>query len=232
LCSQPVKEPNWNTALTEAADNPRDELNAAHPAQLEEAASDGGGGDGVAASGEQHDFNAGSLDDLGGFTAGEELWSKIRPKTIGIGAPGSVNGQGRGIAATGQGGGGQGVHGSVGSGIGYGSSGGLGSGAGGEPKGGGVGPSRAVVAEKLGGGDYPKRALSQKREGVVGVRAEVLENGHVGRVELQRTSGFADLDNTALAAAKDWRFKPAVSNGEPTSAWVAVNVRYRIGDQQ
>ncbi len=35
------------------------------------------------------------------------------------------------------------------------------------------------------------------------------------------------LDDAALAAARQWVFKPAMSNGKPVEVWVAIPVRFK-----
>jgi len=90
--------------------------------------------------------------------------------------------------------------------------------------------TRSAIAQSLGGGEYPKRARKEQREGVVVLRVEVLESGRTGQIALHESSGHADLDETALAAAKHWRFKPALRGDVPTSMEVIVPVRYTLQD--
>lgn len=92
------------------------------------------------------------------------------------------------------------------------------------------GISRGAKPMGLSGGAYPKRAIKEKREGVVHLQVEVLANGRVGRIELHESSGHADLDATALEAAKKWQFQPALSNDNPVSTTVVVPVRYQLKD--
>jgi protein TonB len=54
----------------------------------------------------------------------------------------------------------------------------------------------------------------------------VLTDGHVGRVELARSSGFDDLDQAAVKAARDWRFEPATDGSRAIVSWTDVRYRY------
>jgi TonB family protein len=179
-------------------------------------------GDGKPAAGDGEELSAGSIDDQGVEIGGEETWDKIRPRLIGRGSSGAVNGKGTGDQAAGgvSGGTGQGTGGVIGSGMGRGTTGGTGTG---ERH---TAITRAVQVEYYTGGQYPSRARKEGREGVVRLRVEVLTTGNVGKIEIASTSGHTDLDETAAKAAKQWRFKPAISNDQPVVTWVVVPVRY------
>lgn len=92
----------------------------------------------------------------------------------------------------------------------------------------GTGVTRGAAPISLSVGAYPKRALKEKREGLVELRVEVLANGRVGLVELYLSSGHADLDETALKAAKDWIFSPAQNSDGPVATTILVPVRYEV----
>jgi protein TonB len=83
-------------------------------------------------------------------------------------------------------------------------------------------------ALKVAGGAYPAAARRAHREGVVIVRAEVLETGNVGGAEVRESSGCADLDEAALKAAKEWTFEPALVNGRRVKSWATVRCRYEL----
>jgi len=67
---------------------------------------------------------------------------------------------------------------------------------------------------------YPDVAI----EGVVVVQALVLEDGSVGDCRIVNSVPL--LDDAAVAAVRQWRFKPALSAGRPVATWVAVPVRF------
>lgn len=79
---------------------------------------------------------------------------------------------------------------------------------------------------------YPMIARLRGQEGVVTVSAEVLTDGTVGMVKINKTSGYVSLDNAALEAVKTWRFEPAKKMGKPIVAWVEVPVRFLLNDNE
>ena len=135
---------------------------------------------------------------------------------------------------TGSGGaGGSGVIGVGGGGLGNGTGGGVGSGQGGV---GGApvasiapvsaGLSRGAHALKTDGGAYPSSARRKHHEGVVVVRVQIMEDGRVEKSEIVSSSGFEDLDEAALKAARDWRFEPALQDGQPVKSSNTIRIRY------
>ncbi len=75
---------------------------------------------------------------------------------------------------------------------------------------------------------YPMIARRSGYEGVVLLRVFVLENGKVGKIELEKSSSYGMLDKSALDAVKDWVFIPAKKNGAPISSWVTVPIRFEL----
>lgn len=76
--------------------------------------------------------------------------------------------------------------------------------------------------------DYPSAARRRGQEGTVVLSAEVLNSGLCGDVVIKRGSGYALLDQAALAAVKRWRFLPARRGHEPVVAWVEVPITFRL----
>jgi TonB family protein len=73
---------------------------------------------------------------------------------------------------------------------------------------------------------YPPAARTAGIEGVVQLRALVVENGSVGDVRVVK--GVPGLDDAAMTAVRQWQFKPALTKGKPVAVWVAVPVRFSI----
>lgn len=78
---------------------------------------------------------------------------------------------------------------------------------------------------------YPPTAYRNREEGSVLVRAEVDADGVPGEVALVRRSGSRDLDNAALAAVRQWHFRPAIENGKAIASAVEVPVDFKLGEQ-
>jgi len=75
---------------------------------------------------------------------------------------------------------------------------------------------------------YPMIARRRGYEGAVFLKVFVLESGSVGDIELERSSGYEILDESALDAVKDWVFIPGKRNGEAISSWVTVPVKFQL----
>ena len=58
------------------------------------------------------------------------------------------------------------------------------------------------------------------------VQALVLEDGSVGDVRVVRSVPM--LDEAAVVAVRQWRFKPAKSKGLPVAVWVAIPVKFGV----
>jgi TonB family protein len=136
-----------------------------------------------------------------------------------------------------------------GGGIGTGKNGGIGSG-----DGTGVGPGRGFNMgggdPRLGGGDlnadgsaksvdskpqalnrprpnYTEEARKNKIQGVVRARALIGADGGVKQVRV--ISGLSDgLNEEAILAVKQMRFKPATKNGQPVAYWVVLEVEFNL----
>lgn len=67
---------------------------------------------------------------------------------------------------------------------------------------------------------YPPAAVPDKLQGQVIVRLVVSETGDVETAEV--ISGNPVLANAALDAAKQWKFKPYIRNGQPVKAAVKL----------
>lgn len=74
--------------------------------------------------------------------------------------------------------------------------------------------------------DYPDLARSANVDGTVLVQALVGKDGRVKDAKVVKS--IAMLDAAAVAAVKQWVFKPALSNNKPVAVWVAVPVRFTL----
>jgi protein TonB len=76
--------------------------------------------------------------------------------------------------------------------------------------------------------DYPAIARQNRWEGTVCVLARVTAGGVVERVSLERGSGHAMLDRSALDSVRSWRFVPASRGGVPIPCDVSIPVAFKL----
>ncbi|MBD3332642.1 TonB family protein [candidate division GN15 bacterium] len=74
--------------------------------------------------------------------------------------------------------------------------------------------------------EYPRLAKQAGIEGMVWVQALVDEDGEVERAIVAKSSGVASLDESALRAAYENKFKPGIQNGRPVPVWVTYKVEF------
>jgi protein TonB len=72
---------------------------------------------------------------------------------------------------------------------------------------------------------YPVLAKAQHVSGRVQIEAVVDVSGNVAAVKV--LSGPALLHQAALQAVKQWKYSPAILDGQPTITHVVVNVDFR-----
>lgn len=78
---------------------------------------------------------------------------------------------------------------------------------------------------------YPDFARRLGHEGRVVIRIQVLASGAVAAARIERSSGYAVLDEAALATIKRWRFRPAQRGGQPVDATLNVPITFRLQEQ-
>lgn len=75
---------------------------------------------------------------------------------------------------------------------------------------------------------YPRIALSNGDEGTVILRVQVTAEGTAGAVEIKKSSGFPQLDDSARRTVQTWRFKPATVDGKPVTEWYEVPIPFTL----
>lgn len=78
---------------------------------------------------------------------------------------------------------------------------------------------------------YPAFARRLGHEGRVVIRIHVLSSGVVAAAHIERSSGYAALDEAALATIKRWRFRPAQRGGQPVDATLNVPITFKLQEQ-
>jgi len=75
---------------------------------------------------------------------------------------------------------------------------------------------------------YPIIARKRGFEGTVLLKVQVLKDGNVGKVNLEKSSNYEILDRSAIEAINKWIFIPGKKNGLPVASWVTVPVKFQL----
>ncbi len=77
--------------------------------------------------------------------------------------------------------------------------------------------------------DYTREAMDQGIQGSVWMEAVILKTGDVGEVQITRSlDANYGLDQQALAAARQWKFKPGMKDGEPVAVVVTIEMTFTL----
>lgn len=85
----------------------------------------------------------------------------------------------------------------------------------------------AAIVEKL---VYPPVALEAGIEGIVILQVFVNAKGFVEDVVMQKSLPNTGFDEAAIRAVKQVRFKPAMQRDQPLGVWIAIPIRFKLGD--
>ena len=75
---------------------------------------------------------------------------------------------------------------------------------------------------------YPPFERDQGIEGMVTVEMRVDENGMVAEANVLSTMGPDSFAESALDAVRQFMFEPPTENGQPTTIWVRLRIKFRI----
>jgi protein TonB len=75
---------------------------------------------------------------------------------------------------------------------------------------------------------YPSASRRAGEQGTVMLKILIGEDGRARDVQVERSSGFARLDDAAVDAVRKWRFAAAVKNGAAMTGWVTLPVTFRL----
>jgi protein TonB len=75
---------------------------------------------------------------------------------------------------------------------------------------------------------YPPESERRGEQGTVVLLLHVDAQGQVAEVTLLSSSGHPALDHAAIAAARQWRFRPALRDGRPVGSTVRAPVTFRL----
>jgi periplasmic protein TonB len=77
---------------------------------------------------------------------------------------------------------------------------------------------------------YPVDQIRMQHEGTVVLSVQVLPNGRVGAVRIERSSGHARLDEAAVREARRWRLIPGTRDGTAVDMWKEIPITFRLRD--
>ena len=141
------------------------------------------------------------------------------PKAIiPAGPPSNGTGSGGGIGS----GAGGGVGSGTGPGVGPGRGGGIGGGV--FRVGGGVSAPRAISSPEP---EYSEEARKAKYQGTCVLWLIVAQDGHPRDIKVARSLGMG-LDQKAIEAVRNWKFEPAMKDGQPVAVQINVEVNFRL----
>lgn len=73
---------------------------------------------------------------------------------------------------------------------------------------------------------YPELAVKQRLQGTVWLKLYIDASGRITRVDLDRSSGHALLDDEAIKTVRTWKAQPAMKRGVPMSTVELLPVRF------
>lgn len=76
--------------------------------------------------------------------------------------------------------------------------------------------------------EYPPLAKRAGLEGVVVLQATIDKEGSVSEIIVVRSMKSAGMDESAIKAVKEWKYTPALLNGEPIAVYMPVTVLFRL----
>jgi protein TonB len=76
--------------------------------------------------------------------------------------------------------------------------------------------------------EYPSSSRRNEEEGTVQLRFLIGTNGQVIESQVEKSSGFARLDEAARAALSKCQFKPGTLNGAPEQSWASMKYTWRL----
>ena len=77
---------------------------------------------------------------------------------------------------------------------------------------------------------YPADARRKKQQGTVWLLVEVREDGSVGHLSVDQSSGYELLDRTAADAVRKWRFNPELVDGRAIPSVGRIPIEFGLRD--
>ncbi|MDD5261525.1 MAG: energy transducer TonB [Methylacidiphilales bacterium] len=78
---------------------------------------------------------------------------------------------------------------------------------------------------------YPDEARGNHQEGVVQLLVKISGDGNVESLEIEKSSGYPLLDQSACKAVKNWKFIPATLGGAKIESEAVIPVRFQLSGE-
>jgi periplasmic protein TonB len=75
---------------------------------------------------------------------------------------------------------------------------------------------------------YPDSARAADEQGTVLIDVLVRSSGRPTKFHVAQSSGYGDLDAAAVQTVLNWRYVPAMRDGNTVSDWTTVKVVYQL----
>ena len=75
---------------------------------------------------------------------------------------------------------------------------------------------------------YPVDAIASQTSGKVVLRVLIGTDGSVRDVVVDESTPPGVFDAATIEAARQWRFNPAMEDGEPVEGWVRIPVEFDV----
>ena len=75
--------------------------------------------------------------------------------------------------------------------------------------------------------NYTRVAKDRQLQGMTVLWCVINEKGQVEEIRIARPLGLG-LDDTAVAAVRNWKFDPAMQNGQPVTVQIYIEVNFRL----
>ena len=76
--------------------------------------------------------------------------------------------------------------------------------------------------------EWPKSSLRNEETGTVTLSFLIAADGRVADSKIVKTSGFRDLDKAAVVGISKCKFKPGLTDGKPTEAWMQMQYVWKL----
>ena len=76
--------------------------------------------------------------------------------------------------------------------------------------------------------EYPKRYQRRNIEGNVTLKLLVNQQGRVIKIDILKSSGFGQMDKSAITAVKQWVFKPEQRAGKNVQSWLILPIGFKV----